>query len=241
MEPFRFKHFQLCHEASTQRIGTDSVLLAALVPLEGVRSVLDVGCGCGVIGFCIADRLQRAGVDNSSVTGIDVDAVSVAEARANAENFPRTKPVAFNFQQVALQEFSEREFNLIVSNPPYFVSSLKPADERRRLARHSDDALPFSDFIRYTKQLLSPTGKIFVILPKTESIEFEELAKQQSLFLSTKIEIRPTPSKPVNRVILGFSTDIPDKIFTQEISIRDSSNDFSELYRNITRDFYLDF
>lgn len=241
MEPFRFKHFQLSHEASTQRIGTDSVLLAALVPLNGVHAVLDVGCGCGVIGFCIADRLQREGVTRGSVTGIDVDAASVAEARANADNFAGKTPVAFCFQQVALQEFSEREFDLIVSNPPYFVSSLKPADERRRLARHSDDALPFSDFIRYSKQLLSPDGKVFVILPKTESIEFETLAKQQSLFLSTKIEIRPTPSKPVNRVILGFSSDIPDKIFTQEISIRDSNNDFSELYRNITRDFYLDF
>lgn len=241
MEPFRFKHFQLSHEASTQRIGTDSVLLAALVPLNGVHAVLDVGCGCGVIGFCIADRLQRESVTSGSVTGIDVDAASVAEARANADNFAGKTPVAFDFQQVALQEFSEREFDLIVSNPPYFVSSLKPADERRRLARHSDDALPFSDFIRYSKQLLSPEGKVFVILPKTESIEFETLAKRQSLFLSTKIEIRPTPSKPVNRVILGFSSDIPDKIFTQEISIRDSNNDFSELYRNITRDFYLDF
>lgn len=241
MEPFRFKHFQLSHEASTQRIGTDSVLLAALVPLNGVHAVLDVGCGCGVIGFCIADRLQRESVTSGSVTGIDVDAASVAEARGNADNFAGKTPVAFDFQQVALQEFSEREFDLIVSNPPYFVSSLKPADERRRLARHSDDALPFSDFIRYSKQLLSPEGKVFVILPKTESIEFETLAKRQSLFLSTKIEIRPTPSKPVNRVILGFSSDIPDKIFTQEISIRDSNNDFSELYRNITRDFYLDF
>ena len=241
MEPFRFKHFQLSHEASTQRIGTDSVLLAALVPLSDVHSVLDVGCGCGVIGFCIADRLRRAGVENSSVTGIDVDAASIAEARANADNFAGATPVAFCFQQVALQGFSNREFDLIVSNPPYFVSSLKPADERRRLARHSDDALPFSDFIRHTKQLLSPKGKIFVILPQIESIEFETLAKEHSLFLSTKIEIRPTPSKSINRVILGFSSDLPSKISTQEICIRDGGNDFSELYRDITRDFYLDF
>lgn len=241
MEPFRFKHFQLSHEASTQRIGTDSVLLAALVPLEGVHAVLDVGCGCGVIGFCIADRLRRAGGLSSSVTGIDVDAASVAEARANADNFAGKTPVAFCFQQVALQEFRDREFDLIVSNPPYFVSSIKPADERRRLARHSDTSLPFSDFIRHTKQLLSPKGKVFVILPQTESIEFETLAKQQSLFLSTKIKIQPTPGKPINRVILGFSSEIPAQISTQEICIRDSGNDFSELYRNITRDFYLDF
>lgn len=241
MEPFHFKHFQLSHEASTQRIGTDSVLLAALVPLDGVESVLDVGCGCGVIGFCIADRKQRAGGPHCSVTGIDVDAASVAEARANTETFPQSSPVDFNFQQVALQAFGEREFDLVVTNPPYFVSSLKPGDERRQLARHSDHSLPFHELILHSKRVLSNSGKLFAILPKNESIEFEKLAKQHSLFLTTKIEIRPTPSKGVNRMILGFSNQDTSPIDHFEICIRDGNNNYSELYKNITRDFYLDF
>ena len=118
---FRFKHFSLAHDRSTLKIGTDSVLLGAAAPIENTNSVLDIGCGCGVIAFCIADRLRRSGQTDFHVTGVDVDADSIAEARGNAQSFPQRNNIHFLFENIDIQHFDiDYKFDLIVSNPPFF-------------------------------------------------------------------------------------------------------------------------
>ena len=89
---FRFRRFSLRHDRSSLKIGTDSVLLAAAVPLRRPARILDVGCGCGVIGFCIADRLIANRETDFSVVGIDIDAPSIQESMDNAEAFNHERP-----------------------------------------------------------------------------------------------------------------------------------------------------
>lgn len=242
MEPFRFQHFALCHEASTQRIGTDSVLLAALMPLQEVHTVLDIGCGCGVIGFCVADRLRRAGVENITVTGIDIDDASVREAQENAACFPNTEGAKFHFFHESLQEHSCKaevcRYDLIVSNPPFFVSSLKPADERRRQARHTDGTLSFRELAEGTAQLLTPSGRFGLILPANEFSDFEKAAQGQ-LYLAERWSIRPTPAKPVHRVAALFSLHPTALSSAQELCIRDGDGKYTEEYRLLTAELYL--
>lgn len=247
MEPFRFKNFALSHGRSAQRIGTDSVLLAAVVPLDGVRRVLDIGCGCGVIGFCVADRLLCAGVEELEVVGVDIDAASVAEARENAAMFPGRGKCDFEFHHLSLQEYVREmrcscsgalHYDLIVSNPPYFVHSLKPEDERRQLARHGDGSLPFEELAEDASKLLSPGGRLFVILPTVEAAEFDAIASGK-LSLISRTEIQPTPKKTVNRIILGYASASEKDVQKSRILIRDSENEFTENYRRITGGFYL--
>ena len=76
---FHFKQFDLEHERSTLKIGTDAVLLAALTQVDSAQTVLDVGCGCGVIAFCLAQKLAENQIV-PNIFGIDVDADSVVEA-----------------------------------------------------------------------------------------------------------------------------------------------------------------
>lgn len=247
MEPFRFRNFALSHGRSAQRIGTDSVLLAAVVPLAGVRRVLDVGCGCGVIGFCVADRLLCAGVEGFDVTGVDIDAASVGEARENAEAFPTKGRCRFDFRHASWQEYVGEElsggndaqrYDLIVSNPPYFVNSLKPEDSRRQLARHGDGSLPFGELVDGAAKLLAPGGQFFVILPTVEAGEFDAIASGK-LSLISRTEIQPTPKKTVNRIILGYASASEKDVQKSRILIRDSENEFTENYRRITGGFYL--
>lgn len=242
MEPFRFQHFALCHEASTQRIGTDSVLLAALMPLQGVHSVLDIGCGCGVIGFCVADRLRRAGVKNIMVTGIDTDEASVREAQENAARFPNTEGVKFNFFHESLQEHARQaeghRYDLIVSNPPFFVSSLKPADARRRQARHTDGTLSFHELATNASELLTTAGRFGLVLPANEFADFEKAA-QGKLYLAEQWLIHPTPAKPIHRVIALYSLHPTTPAFPEELCIRNREGKYTSDYQLLTGDLYL--
>ena len=56
MSRFHFKHFSLCHDRSTMKVGTDAVLLGAWVALKPDDWVLDIGTGCGVIPLMLAQR-----------------------------------------------------------------------------------------------------------------------------------------------------------------------------------------
>lgn len=242
MEPFRFQHFTLRHEASTQRIGTDSVLLAAVMPLQDVHTVLDIGSGCGVVGFCIADRLRRAGVKDIAVTGVDIDAASIREAQENATHFPTSESIQFEFQLESLQEHVRltppHRYDLIVSNPPFFVSSLKPADERRRQARHTDGTLSFHELVAGAAQLLSPSGHFGLILPYNEFISFEK-ESQEKLHLAEQWLIRPTPAKPIHRVIAIYSLHPTISTSIKELCIRDSNGHYTGKYQQLTGELYL--
>lgn len=238
---FDFQHFSLHHGKSTLKIGTDSVLLASLVPIDGVTNVLDIGCGCGVIGFCIADRIADQSSENVEVTGIDIDADSIDEARLNASNFPHQEQISFLFEKIDLQHFNlkkeQKKFSLIVSNPPYFDSSLKPENVKNLRSKHRDDNLSFDELVENAVRLLADDGHFYVILPTSEAIDFESIAKKK-LHLCEKTAIRPVPDKPVNRFILGFSKQIPINIKEQELLIRDENRNYSREYRNITLSFY---
>ena len=240
---FQFKNFVLSHEHSTLKIGTDSVLLASVVPVVGIRTVLDIGCGCGVIGFCIADRLRQQGTDNYSVTGIDIDGASIEECRYNAAAFPRDHHPNFHFEEISLQDFAPKhpsEYQLIVCNPPYFGNSLKPEDEKRRQSRHRDDNLPFATLAECARQLLTDDGRFYLILPPPEAADFE-IAVDGKLFICEKMEIRPVPEKPANRNILGFGRKPSENVKHTTLTIRDSKRNYTPEYRERTRNFYLDF
>lgn len=240
---FRFKDFSLFHERSTLKIGTDSVLLSAAVPLNNVSQVLDVGCGCGVITFCIANRLQKSASQEVTLTGIDIDADSVTEAVQNSKIFPKTqKEIKFDFQHISIQEYAQiaqNRFDLVVSNPPFFSHSLKPEEENRLKSKHRDEVLPFESLIQATEKILSPDGRFYVILPFSELADFEINAKY-FFHICEKMLIQSVPHKLPNRVILGMSK-LPVIYKESSLTIRDENHSFTEEYKQLTHNYYLDF
>jgi len=225
------------------KIGTDSVLLAAAVPLEwlppGALRVLDIGCGCGVVAFCLADRLWQQGRRDAHWVGIDIDAPSVEEAMLNAAEFPSRDGFSFDFQNVSFHQWrgnGHAKFDLVVSNPPFFGASLKPADPRRCLSRHRDDLLPFDELIAGTADLLSDQGRFFVILPVSEVSAFERQA-DPLLSLRFKMMIRPVWGKDFNRCVLGFSRQA-GTVQETELSIRNADYSWSQSYRTLTECLY---
>ena len=242
MQLFDFKHFSLSHSRSTLKIGTDSVLLASVVPIGQISSLLDIGCGCGVISFCLAHKMASLDIKTEhKITGIDIDEESVEEARENLVNFPHNSNQSIDFQLISVQEFSQTtssKFDLIVSNPPYFTNSLKPNRIDRVKGKHRDENLSFTDLIEGICRLLKKNGCFYLILPPAEQETFDRLILGK-LYLNFRMKIYPTPKKEVNRIISGYSDKKPDRILFTELSIRNENNDFSEEYKKITSAFYL--
>ncbi len=217
------------------KVGTDGVLLGAWAGVRpSDRRMLDIGTGTGLIALMLAQRAPEA-----SVTGVDID--DVAQARENGDASPWGDRVAF--ERCPVQEFRAPEpFDLIVSNPPFFVDSLTCPDEGRTAARHAVH-LPFDELRDAVLRLMAPAGRFAVILPTTEAERFLAVCAGR-LALTRRTDVRTTPRHPAKRALMEFSrTGVADAApEISELTVGTGRHEcYTPEYRALTRDFYLKF
>ncbi len=232
---FTFKQFHIDHSRCAMKVGTDGVLIGAWCRLPLSGRILDIGTGTGLIAVMAAQRASGC-----MVTGIDIDAECVAQARDNAASSPWGGRIGI--EQCALQEFfPTHRFDAIVSNPPYFEESLLPPDARRTAARHTR-SLTYAELVDGVVRLLDAEGRFSLILPAAESERFLSAA-HGVLFLTRRCDVRTTPGSGVRRVMMEFAVSVPKLLLQIEsLSIEDGGPmRYSGEYRALTRDFYLKF
>lgn len=206
MSVFKFKEFELSNERAAMKLGTDSVLLGASVDVEGVDSVLDIGTGTGVVALMIAQRTAGSPL-HPIIDAIDIDLPSVEEAR---ENF-QTSPWADRLKvyHSALQTYPRKEYDLIVSNPPFFDNSLLNPDSRKREARHTC-TLSYIDILEYARTTLSVYGRLALILPSEEEKTLIRTAVSHHLYPKSVLRIRTVERKVPKRIVVEFCRVMPE-------------------------------
>ena len=229
---FRFKQFAIDQSGVPMKVGTDGVLLGAWLRIDGTEHrILDIGTGTGVIALMAAQRSTA-----EHIVGIDVESVSAKRAQANFEASPWHERLLA--ECVAVQEYGAEPFDLIVSNPPYFVDSLLPPDGGRTRARHTA-SLPFGELEEAMCRLLAPQGRAALILPPAEMERFAALAR---LKMVRRCDVRSVPNGEVKRVMAEFAHSAVGKCDCQSLTIETvRRGEFSEEYRRLTKDFYLKF
>ncbi|WP_173853850.1 tRNA1(Val) (adenine(37)-N6)-methyltransferase [Flavobacterium sp. 28A] len=217
------------------KIGTDGVLLGAWTPItNNPFSVLDIGAGTGIIALMLAQRTNAEQID-----ALEIDEQAYEQAVENFENSPWSDRL-FCFH-AGLDEFIEEpedEYDLIVSNPPFYSEDYKTDNEQRDLARFQD-AMPFEDLIEATAMFLSDDGIFSTIIPFKEEEQFIALAVEAELYPVKITRVKGTPTSEIKRSLLAFSrnkiTDIP----VDELTIEISRHNYTPEYIALTKDFYL--
>ena len=232
MGGFRFKQFAVEQEDVAMKVGTDGVLLGAWADCEGAKRILDIGTGTGVIALQMAQRNPEA-----QIRAVEIDEAAAKRARANFDLSPWAERLTV--EQTAVQEFEPTEkFDLIVSNPPYFIDSLLPPDAKRSTARHTHD-LTFEELDSAVARLLSESGKFALILPVTE---FEKYLALTQLHLVRCCDVCPIEGGAVKRVMGEFAKQPTAEIEVENIAIeRGKRGDYTDDYRALTKEFYLKF
>lgn len=230
---FGFKNFTVYHDKCAMKVGTDGVLLGAWVKLRKAKKVLDVGTGTGLIALMLS---QRSG-GLLSVDAIDIDESAVFQT---LENVGRTPFLHIKAIHTSLQEYDKRceeKYDMIVSNPPYFSSSLHSPDGKRTLARHTN-SLPMVEFMTISARLLSPNGYLSLVFPYSEKDLLIKLAENVGLFVSRITNVYPMSHLNAKRVLLEFSkvkqeAEITDLIIEKERHV------YTDDFAGLVKDFYL--
>jgi len=232
-QPFRFKQFSITDEHSAMKVGTDAVLLGALVQAGNALSILDIGTGSGILALMLAQK------SNAEIDGIDIHEASCKDAEKNfSESAWKTRLRVYHTSLNELAKRSRKKFDLIVTNPPFFNYCLKPPSFDKILAKHSA-GMSHSELLQGVRKLLKDTGQFWVILPFTEGKVFLDLAESCSLYMNKEILIRPKSGKPVNRTVMEFRWTKPIHTQCTEVSIRNEYGSYHEDYMRLTEGYYL--
>jgi len=231
---FHFKQFRVLQEKSAFKVGTDGVLLGAWADVYGIKSVLDIGTGTGLLALMIAQRSM------AEITAIEIDLPSYEQALVNIRASSWSERI--KVEHISLQDFPmDRQFDMIISNPPFFQNSMTPADKGRMHSRHNT-MLSTRELVLYSKPILKPGGKLCLVFPVDEGRNLMDLCSEAGLSLHRLMGIKPTPSLPVKRYLMEFRPYPAAQLREEEITIeKGKRHDYSNEYRELTRDFYLDF
>lgn len=229
---FRFKQFELAHERSTMKVGTDAVVLGSWVKIQTAKRILDVGTGCGIIALMMAQRNLHA-----DITGIDIDSSSIAEAQSNAKRSPWKDRV--NFIKVSLQRLEPKiAFDHIVTNPPFFMAGTSSPKRERHLARHTQE-LSFGELIKYSAQYMKANGELSVIIPSLSELEFIETAKRHNFYLHRLTHFIPRLGMTPERSLMTFGKKQLTSIENSNLIQYDENGEWSAPYKSLTQQFYL--
>ena len=233
-KPFKFKEFTIKQDRCAMKIGTDGVLLGAWASIDHHPfSVLDIGAGTGVIALMLAQRSSAELID-----AMEIDDDAYEQCVDNFENAPWADRL-FCYH-AALEEFVneiEDQYDLIVSNPPFYSEDYKTDNEQRDLARFAD-ALPFDHLIDSASKLLSEHGVFCLIVPFREETHIMDLASKVNLFPNNILHVKGHPDSEIKRSLMQFSFTKTD-LKINELIIETERHQYTQDYITLTKDFYL--
>jgi len=218
------------------KVGMDGVLLGAWADASGAERILDIGTGTGLIALMMAQKSNVTQID-----AIEIDPEAFPEAFLNVQQSPWNGRIQIELS--SFQEFTEqtdRKYDLIVSNPPFFTNGIKAPIENRAQARHSH-SLPLNVLISGAARLLNENSRISLVLPIESLQEVEKLATLNVLFISRLCRVKPNPIKPEFRILIEL-TNSECAIQESELMIEfEKHHDYTPEYKELTKDFYLKF
>jgi len=227
---FQFRQFTVHQDSCAMKVGTDGTLLGAWA--MGGATVLDIGTGTGLLALMIAQRFPDA-----KVMGIDIDPEAVTQAMENVNASPFANRISIKEADVRTWDGGHAVYDVIVSNPPYFVDSLVCPDNRRTLARHAG-TLSYGDLMAAVVRLLADDGEFSVVVPFDCKPRLESEAALAGLSKSRECAVKTTPRKQPRRYLMAFRKHPSVQECTEGI-IELSPGVRSAWYEELTKDFYL--
>jgi len=232
-KPFQFKRFAVSQSGCAMKVNTDGVLLGALAGRKSPAAILDVGTGTGVIALMLAQRFKNAVID---AVEIETSAAIAAQKNFSGSSFKDR----LNLFSESFQEYSKKhplkKYDLIASNPPFFLNSLKNQDKLKETARHAGSNF-FPDLIDFgVKHLASQESCMMLILPpETAAVVIAE-GEKYGLKLQGQTHIHSFPDQPPYRSIiaLGFGIKYVEE---NAVVIYKSQKQYSEQYKHLLKDF----
>ena len=238
MSTFKLQQFSVRQHDNAMKVCTDSLIFGALVPVNNVPRVLDIGGGTGLLSLMAAQRGAQ------HVTTVELIETSSQEAAYNVAQSPWHDSI--DVITCDINYFTADEpFDLIISNPPFFDNHLKNDDKLRNTARHTD-TLSYRQLLERAKSLLTPNGTIALLLPINSLTTIVEIAHSIDLVISKQTDLITTRGGTAKVAVIELVSLLRFSEATQSpshttLTVYESHQQYSEQSARLLQDFLLRF
>lgn len=233
---FRFKQFSVDQTGCAMKINTDGVLLGALAHFNKPSFILDIGTGTGVIALMLAQRFPSAQLD-----AVEIDESAAETAKSNFENSPFAERLTL--YPSAFEDFfgnhPDKKYDLIVSNPPFYINSLQSPGAKKTLAKHAGEGF-FGKLLQGISTHLKTDGVCWLILPPETAQMVKLLAAQSGLYCQKTIFLYSFKTDEPHREILVWGLK-PLQSTEDQLVIYNEPKVYSKQYQELLKDFLIIF
>jgi tRNA1Val (adenine37-N6)-methyltransferase len=230
---FRFKQFSINQDQCAMKVGVEAVAFGAWCHVIEASTALDIGSGTGILSLMLAQRNESL-----HVQGIEIDQSASEQANENFQRSPWGHRL--NCENVNFLDYSSTDLvDLIVSNPPFFKVGIRSATLERSAARFEEN-LPFEQLISRACTFLKPKGKCCFMHPLDRLDEIIQLTEMHGLNPERLTKVQSTANKPPTRIFSQFRKTSNASCTEDTLQIYSSQANYTETFRELTQEFYLD-
>ena len=172
---------------------TEFLVEQILPKAQGAERVLELGTGSGAIVLA----LVKAGV-SAEITAIDLDPEALALAQSNADSLGLSEQITFLESDWLSNVPAEKQFDLIISNPPYLTQAMYESAEpevrefepKQALLSAEAGMADIKKIMQQSFSFLNPNGYLVFetgtdqhakLLKEAEQIGYQEIRTTQDL------------------------------------------------------------
>lgn len=229
---FQFRQFRIDQDRCAMKVSTDACIQGAWTPIRaGIRHVLDIGTGTGLLALMLAQRNPDLQID-----ALEMDAGAAAQAAENVVRSPFATQITVHHAD-ARSFVAGQAYDLIICNPPFFKNSLHGPDAARNKARH-DLTLQQEDLVVLLDRHLLPDGYASILWPAPEQVQWTLLAEQHGWSVAGELACKDREGMAVNRITGLFSRQ-PQPFSFDKLILKNGEGQYTPAFRSLLQPFYL--
>jgi tRNA1Val (adenine37-N6)-methyltransferase len=248
---FQFKQFTIHQDRCAMKVTTDACFFGAWA-VERVQSreygvgsresivdsrkvktarILDIGAGTGLLSIMLAQK------SNATIDAIEIDKDASEQAGENINGSPWKDRISIYHADVTEFLFPS-QYDVIISNPPFYENELKSVDAKRNIAHH--EGLTLQQLLTVIKKNLSDDGKFFLLLPYKRKPEIEQLMRTSALSIIQQTFVRQSVKHDRFRIMIeGAIRQVDLKPIINEMSIWNDQQQYTPEFIVLLEDYYL--
>lgn len=234
---FKFKQFTIHHDRCAMKVTTDSCFFGAWVAREiengksKMENVLDIGTGTGLLSLMIAQK------NETHIDAVEIDKEASQQAKENVNASPwKNRVHIFNEDITSFQ--TNKKYNCIISNPPFYENELASGIQSKNIAHHSEQ-LTISQVLKIIKNHLKEDGLFFLMYPFKRKEEVENLFQQNELYAMNSVILSQSVKHSPFRVIAKGTTEKVNSESATTISIWNEQQQYTDQFIDSLKDYYL--
>ena len=231
---FQFKEFRVDQGECAMKVTTDACIFGAWVQVNAnIKRILDIGAGTGLLSLMLAQKCREEVV----IDGVELDKAAAEQAEKNVSGSPW--PQAVTIVNTDIRQFEAAyKYDLIISNPPFFISSLLSDDALKNQARHTL-SLTYSELLDSIDRNLADGGEVAIILPMEESTIWRGLCAGRQYHPYKVLNVKHRADAVVKRVLLLMKKGQASQPVEDTLIIQHSDGTYTPEFIELLGPYYL--